>query len=77
MDNGLGDMLHVQAAVTDKHTTASVRAQWYRDLIGAGVSVGQASFQSVHPTARNPRVDCVPWDGRSESWPVPRTLRLQ
>ena len=71
VDNGLGDMLHVQAAVTDKHTTASVRAQWYRDLIGAGVSVGQASFQSVHPTARNPRGGAA-WRAGLAS-PRPRT----
>jgi len=55
LESGLGDRLHVQAAVTDRHANAAVRGQWYRDLIAIGVPVGQVQFQSVHPTARIPR----------------------
>ena len=52
---GLSDRIHVQAAVTDKHATPAIRADWYRTLIALGVPVHQASFLGVHPTAQAPR----------------------
>ena len=55
VDAGLADRIHVQAAVTDKHATAAIRAEWYRTLIALGVPVHQARFLGVHPTAQAPR----------------------